>query len=103
MNAMHYPESKPFNEGTLSVGGYTLPYKEYGNPKGIPIVTLHGGPGAGSTPMSHRFFDPKVFRIIVYDQRGAGVSTPGGGVENNTPDKLADDMEVLRKLQQIRR
>jgi len=97
MNAMHYPESKPFNEGTLSVGGYTLPYKEYGNPKGIPIVSLHGGPGAGSSPDDHRIFDPKAFHIIVYDQRGAGESTPGGGVENNTPDILADDIEVLRK------
>jgi len=94
---MLYPASKPFNEGMLSVGGYTLPYKEYGNPQGIPVVYLHGGPGAGSSPDDHRVFDPKAFRIIIYDQRGAGTSAPAGGVENNTPDNLADDMEVLRK------
>ena len=94
---MLYPASQPFNEGTLAVGGYTLPYKEFGNPDGIPIVYLHGGPGAGHSPDDHRVFDPKAFRIIIYDQRGAGASTPGGGVKDNTPGNLADDMEVLRK------
>lgn len=97
MSQILYPASKPFNEGTLSVGGYMLPYEEFGNPQGIPIVYLHGGPGAGSSRDDHRVFDPKAFRIIVYDQRGAGASTPAGGMENNTPDNLADDIETLRK------
>jgi proline iminopeptidase len=94
---MLYPASEPFHTGTLTVGGYTLPYKEYGNPGGAPIVYLHGGPGGGTPADAYRVFDPKFFHIITYDQRGAGTSTPGGGVENNTPDNLADDMEVLRQ------
>jgi len=97
LEKLFYPASEPFHQGTLTVDGYTLPFKEYGNPNGIPIVNLHGGPGGGTPPDVYRVFDPKAFRIIVYDQRGAGTSTPGGSVENNTPDNLADDMEVLRK------
>jgi len=91
-----YPKSSPFNKGTLTVDGYTLPYEEYGNPNGIPIIRLHGGPGAGTSPDAHQSFDPKAFRIIVYDQRGAGKSKPSGGLENNTPDLLADDLEKLK-------
>lgn len=96
MREILYPASKPFNEGTIQAGEYTLPYQEYGNPKGIPIVYLHGGPGVGSSDYFHRFFDPKAFHIIVYDQRGAGKSTPAGGVKNNTPDLLAQDLDALR-------
>jgi proline iminopeptidase len=92
-----YPNSSPFNKGTLKVDGYTLPYEEYGNPEGTPIVFLHGGPGAGTSPDAYQSFDPKVFRIIVYDQRGAGKSTPSGGLKDNTPDLLADDLEKLKK------
>lgn len=96
MKEILYPESKPFNQGSLQVDHYTLPYEEFGNPDGIPIVYLHGGPGLGSSPPFHRYFDPKAFRIIVYDQRGAGKSQPSGDIKRNTPDALAEDLEKLR-------
>jgi proline iminopeptidase len=86
----------PFHKDTIQVDGYTLPYEEYGNPKGIPVVCLHGGPGAGSSPDMANNFDLKDFRVIIYDQRGAGKSKPAGGLENNTPDLLADDIEKLK-------
>ncbi|MBI3442119.1 MAG: prolyl aminopeptidase [Proteobacteria bacterium] len=97
MSDILYPESKPFNEGTLPVSGiHTLSYKEYGNKDGIPIVYLHGGPGAGSGPHFHRFFDPDTFHIIIYDQRGAGESKPAADIRDNTPDLLVEDLEKLK-------
>src|SRR3982750_4521173 len=61
-----YPKSKPFNTGEIKTadGKFTIPYKEYGNPNGIPIVYLHGGPGAGTPPYAYRFFDPEAFHVI---------------------------------------
>ena len=64
---------------------------------GVPIVLIHGGPGAGATPMHRRFFDPGHYRIIIFDQRGAGRSTPLGSLENNTVDDLVKDIEKIRK------
>lgn len=106
-DAILYPEIKPYNTGDLDVGdGHKIHYEEYGNPKGIPIVYLHGGPGAGSAPYFHRFFDPEAFRIIVYDQRSAPKSSPDAFkadgnpmhlIENNTPAILVEDNEKLRQ------
>lgn len=93
-----YPASKPFNTGDLDVGdGHKLHYEEFGNPEGIPVVMLHGGPGAGSAPYFHRFFDPEAFRIIVYDQRGAPASSPAGSIQDNSPAHLVEDNEKLRQ------
>src|SRR6266568_4780648 len=68
-----------------------------GDPAGIPVVFLHGGPGAGSTPKHRRFFDPGAYRIVVYDQRGAGRSTPLGELRDNTTPHLVADLETLRR------
>lgn len=92
-----YPESQPYKTGRLAVGsGHELYFEEFGNPQGKPIVYLHGGPGAGHAAYFHRFFDPQAFRIIVYDQRGAGQSTPFGETKDNSPDLLVGDLEKLR-------
>lgn len=97
MSKDFYPESKPHRSGHLDVGdGHKLYYEEFGNPAGIPIVYLHGGPGAGHGPYFHRFFDPKAFRIIIYDQRGAGQSLPFGETKNNSPAHCVADLEKLR-------
>lgn len=92
-----YPASIPFRQDCLKVGDYTLPYKEFGNPAGIPVVYLHGGPGGGASPNAHRLFDPKAFRIIIYDQRGAGKSMPYAGIKDNSPDLLVEDLNKLRE------
>jgi proline iminopeptidase len=97
MSRALYPESKPYAEGRLRVDGtHELYYAEYGNPGGIPVVYLHGGPGSGSSPWLHRFFDPQAFRVVIYDQRGAGQSTPFAETKDNSPDLLVADMEALR-------
>jgi proline iminopeptidase len=76
---------------------HTMYWETSGNPDGIPVVFLHGGPGAGSTPKHRRFFDPGAYRIVVYDQRGAGRSTPLGELRENTTLHLIDDLERLRR------
>lgn len=93
----YYPASTPYKTGYLKVDPvHDLYYEEFGNPNGVPIVYLHGGPGGGHGPNFHRFFDPTYFRIIIYDQRGAGQSKPFCNLTNNTPDDLVEDMEKLR-------
>jgi len=93
-----FPSITPFSTGFLEVDdGHELYWEQSGNPDGIPIVLLHGGPGAGTSPVHRRLFDPDHYRIILYDQRGAGKSTPLGTVENNTLDHLVQDMETLRR------
>ena len=77
---------------------HELYWEESGNSNGAPILLLHGGPGAGVTATNRRFFDPAYYRIILYDQRGAGRSTPLGELFNNTTTHLVEDIEVLRKL-----
>ena len=68
-----YPGIEPFDHGTVPVGsGHSLYWEQSGNPHGQPVVFLHGGPGAGTTPNHRRFFDPAHYRIILFDQRGAG-------------------------------
>ncbi|MGZ5139682.1 MAG: prolyl aminopeptidase [Burkholderiales bacterium] len=93
-----YPEIGPFNSGLLRLDElHEMYWEECGNPHGVPVVFLHGGPGAGSAPAHRRFFDPAHYRIIVYDQRGAGRSRPLGELRNNTTPLLVEDMERLRR------
>jgi len=80
---------------------HTLYWEECGNPNGIPVVFLHGGPGGGCSASSRRFFDPRRYRAILVDQRGSGRSTPNGELRNNTTAHLVADLETLRKLRGI--
>jgi proline iminopeptidase len=92
-----YPEIAPYASAMLPLDAIHRMYWETsGNPAGIPVVFLHGGPGAGSTPKHRRFFDPAAYRIVVYDQRGAGRATPLGELRDNTTLHLVDDLERLR-------
>ena len=94
-----YPRVEPFDHGKLPVGsGHSLYWEQSGNPQGQPVVFLHGGPGAGTTPNHRRFFDPAHYRIILFDQRGAGRSTPYANIVDNTTDHLVSDIETLREL-----
>ena len=93
-----YPEIEPFNKNYLKVSNlHLIYYEECGNPAGIPVVFLHGGPGSGCNPTQRRFFDPKHYRIVLLDQRGCGRSTPQGEVTDNTTDDLVNDIEALRQ------
>ena len=93
-----YPEIKPYARHELAVQApHVLYVDESGDPDGLPVVFLHGGPGAGCDGLSRRFFDPSVYRIITFDQRGAGRSTPHASLENNTTAHLVSDMEALRE------
>ena len=95
---MLYPPLNPFDVGRLKVDDiHTLYYEQSGNPQGVPVVFLHGGPGAGTTPKQRQFFDPRHYRIILFDQRGAGQSTPLGELRENTTAHLVADMEKLRE------
>jgi proline iminopeptidase len=92
-----YPPIEPYDSGTLELDApHHMYYEQAGNPRGVPVVFLHGGPGAGSSAVHRQFFDPAFYRIIVFDQRGAGRSTPLGCLEQNTTPKLIEDMERLR-------
>lgn len=92
-----YPEIEPVDSGLLDVGdGHQLYYEDCGARGGIPVVFLHGGPGSGAKPQHRQLFDPKRYRIIVFDQRGSGRSQPHGRLEANTTAHLLADMEVLR-------
>ena len=93
-----YPEIEPFNFGRLQVSAlHELYYEQSGNPDGKPVVFLHGGPGAGSGPNGRRFFDPARYRIILFDQRGCGRSTPHAELTENTTWDLVADIERLRE------
>ena len=92
-----YPAIEPNASGMLRLDAVHLLYwEECGDPAGIPVVFLHGGPGSGSSPKHRRFFDPQAYRIIVYDQRGAGRSKPLGELLDNTTSHLIADLETLR-------
>ncbi|KTD04888.1 proline iminopeptidase [Legionella geestiana] len=94
-----YPKLSPNREQMLTVSTlHSIYVASYGNTLGIPVITLHGGPGAGTTPDFARFFDPKIYHIIVTDQRGAGKSTPHGEMRENTTQDLIADMEKIRTL-----
>lgn len=97
-----YPEIKPFARHHLPVTPpHVLYADESGQKDGLPVVFIHGGPGGGCDGLSRRFFDPSVYRIITFDQRGAGRSTPHASLENNTTADLIDDLEALREHLQI--
>ncbi|WP_374565854.1 prolyl aminopeptidase [Nitrosomonas sp.] len=99
-----YPEIQPNRQGTLALDNiHTMYWEESGNPSGIPVVFLHGGPGAGASPAHRRFFDPASYRIVVYDQRGAGRSLPLGEIQENTTLHLINDLELLRQHLKIDR
>ncbi|KAF1334361.1 Prolyl aminopeptidase, partial [Globisporangium splendens] len=92
-----YPELQPFNTGMLQVSKtHSLYYEECGNPYGKPVIMVHGGPGAGCSEGMRRYHDPRVYRIILLDQRGSGRSTPHACLEENTTWHLVEDMEKLR-------
>ncbi len=93
-----FPKIEPFGEGTLSFdGGHEMYWEQSGNPDGVPVVFLHGGPGAGANAAHRRFFDPEFYRIVIFDQRGAGRSKPYAELADNTTQHLVDDMEALRR------
>ncbi|MBP8119914.1 MAG: prolyl aminopeptidase [Burkholderiales bacterium] len=92
-----YPPIEPFAAGLLSLDAiHTMYFEQSGNPAGVPVVFLHGGPGAGASAAHRQFFDPAFYRIIIFDQRGAGRSTPLGELRDNTTPHLIADMEALR-------
>lgn len=97
-----YPEIHPYAEHRLQVSElHTLYVEESGNPQGIPVLFIHGGPGGGTSPAHRSFFDPEKYRIILFDQRGCGQSTPHAELTDNTTQHLIDDMEKIRKLLNI--
>jgi proline iminopeptidase len=92
-----YPPIEPYRQGWLNVGApHRLYWEESGNPKGVPVLFLHGGPGAGCAPIYRRFFDPKHWRIVLFDQRGSGRSTPNAELIDNDTPHLVGDIEALR-------
>jgi proline iminopeptidase len=92
-----YPEIEPYESGRLDVGdGHNLYWELSGNPDGKPVVFLHGGPGGGSSPDHRRQFNPEKYKILVFDQRGCGKSTPYASLEANTTWHLVEDIEKLR-------
>lgn len=93
-----YPSSKPFDENYLKVSEiHEIYYWRYGNPEGIPVVFLHGGPGGGIDKDYHRYFDPEKYHIILFDQRGCGKSRPFSELKENTTWDSVEDIEKLRK------
>ncbi len=99
-----YPDVEPYRTGRLQVGGvHEIYFEESGNPSGKPVVFLHGGPGGGTEPKHRRYFDPKTYRIVLFDQRGCGRSTPFASLEDNTTWHLVEDIEKLREHLEIER
>ena len=96
-----YPDVAPYDQGLFRAGdGNAIYWECCGNPNGIPVVYIHGGPGSGSTVAARRFFDPKAYRIVLFDQRGCGRSHPllmqRSQLAFNTTARLVDDIEGLR-------
>lgn len=99
-----YPPIEPFQSEMLPLDAtHTMYVEQSGNPAGLPVVFLHGGPGAGASATHRQFFDPAFFRIVIFDQRGAGRSLPLGELRDNTTPQLIADMEMLRKRLGIER
>ncbi len=93
-----YPSIEPYQTGYLSVGGgHQIYWEESGNPNGKPILFLHGGPGIGTSAYHRSFFNPDLYRIVLFDQRGCGKSLPFSELESNTTWDLVSDIELLRK------
>lgn len=99
-----FPDIQPYATHQLAVAAPHMLYvEESGNPQGLPVLFLHGGPGAGCQAWNRRFFDPEHYRIVLFDQRGAGKSSPHAHLEGNTTQALVDDIEVLREFLGIER
>jgi proline iminopeptidase len=99
-----YPEIEPFKKGRLKVSDlHEIYYEQVGNPDGYPIVFLHGGPGGGISPDHRRFFDPKHYHVILFDQRGCGQSTPFAELKENSTWDLVNDIETLREHLDIKK
>jgi proline iminopeptidase len=99
-----YPPNEPYDTGYLAVGdGHEIYYEQCGNPTGKPALFVHGGPGGGGDVNARRFFDPERYRIVVFDQRGAGRSRPHASLEANTTWHLVADIERLRRHLRIDR
>lgn len=99
-----YPRIDPFDQRMLDVGdGHRLYVEQCGNPNGFPVVVLHGGPGGGCSPAMRRYFDPDVYRVILFDQRGCGRSRPHASVDDNTTWHLVRDIELIRETLNIDR
>ncbi|EEB86159.1 prolyl aminopeptidase [Roseobacter sp. GAI101] len=93
-----YPPVDPFDQRMMDVGdGHTVYFEQCGNPKGIPVIVLHGGPGGGCSPSMRRYFDPEKYHVILFDQRGCGRSKPFASVTNNTTWDLVADIERIRE------
>lgn len=98
-----YPAIKPYKTAMLPVGnGHVLYIEESGDPDGIPVLFIHGGPGGGTSAEDRRFFDPEKYRIILFDQRGAGHSTPHAELAHNTTQDLIDDIERIRDFLDVK-
>jgi proline iminopeptidase len=91
-----YPSIQPYNSFFLKANGHDIYVEEVGNPHGVPILFIHGGPGSGISADSRRLFDPQFYRIILFDQRGCGQSTPHQSLYHNTTQDLIDDIENIR-------
>lgn len=97
-----YQPIAPFDQRMLDVGdGHQLYVEQCGNPNGVPVVVLHGGPGGGCSPAMRRYFDPNVYRIVLFDQRGCGRSRPHASIEDNTTWHLVADIERIRETLNI--
>ena len=97
-----YPEVKPYWRQQLKVSDqHELYVDQAGNPHGVPILFIHGGPGAGCNASSRRFYDPAVYRIITFDQRGCGRSTPHGALTENRTQDLVEDIETIRTTLEV--
>ena len=93
-----HPPIDPFDQRMMDVGqGHNIYVEQCGNPDGIPVVVLHGGPGGGCSPAMRRYFNPDVYRVILFDQRGCGRSRPYAEVDNNTTWHLVADIEMIRR------
>ena len=92
-----FPECEPYASGQLALSvRHSMHWEVCGNPDGVPLVFLHGGPGGGSLPHHRRFYDPRFWRIVLYDQRGAGRSSPVAEIADNTTAHLVADLDRLR-------
>tara|TARA_B100000003_G_C10927056_1_gene369594 strand:- start:1521 stop:2483 length:963 start_codon:yes stop_codon:yes gene_type:complete len=98
-----FPPIEPYETGFLKKGKHEIYYEQCGNPKGKPAIFLHGGPGGGCGSLSRRFFDPKKYRIILFDQRGCGRSKPHTCLEDNTTWHLIEDIETIRERLSIKK
>lgn len=98
-----YPPIDPFDQRLIDMGdGHQIYVEQCGNPEGVPVLVLHGGPGGGCSPAMRRYFDPNTYRVVLFDQRGCGRSRPHSSVVNNTTWHLISDIEAIRTILGIR-